>query len=62
MQWFWNWLAERAHRRSKRLAIVAERDLDRAGWWSDVQAWADSIAPWADLRRRRQRNSETGKG
>ena len=61
MQWFWNWLAERAHRRSAAAATCAERDLKRAGWWSDVQAWADGIAPWANLRAKRNRTS-TGKG
>lgn len=60
MQWFWNWLAERAHRRSIASATSAERDIERAGWWADVQAWADGLGSWRDIRDRRRLS--TGKG
>jgi hypothetical protein len=60
MQRLWNWLAERAHRRSIRVAATAERDLDRAEWWADVQGWADGVGPWPGFFRRRR--PQTGKG
>lgn len=67
MHWFWNgvaaaafWLSNRAEARCEADIARARDSRDASAFWSDVQAWADGLGPWRELRGKRE--PETGRG
>lgn len=55
------WSSGRAAKRAEASIADAKRLNARADWWSDVQAWADNLGTWRELRGKRLK-LQTGKG